>query len=146
MKQIVMAQLRSPESTGLSLMTHQMDPRIADVLSAVLNRPHYDHSLDKLTAMARMSETRFSYHFSKACSCRPQEFVHAVRLATAAKLLRQSSLQVKDIAASVGLSYSAFRDAFKTSYGSAPSDYRETFAQSDSRELGPSALQTSAMD
>lgn len=125
MKQIIMALLKSPVSSSISLLSPTMHPGLAEALEAVLSSPHEDHSLDRLAAIASMSRVRFRYHFSKACSCRPQEFVLAVRLAQAARLLQDSNLEIKQIAASVGVQRGHFARAFRAHFGLSASQFRQ---------------------
>lgn len=57
-------------------------------------------------------------------------FIRSERIAKAAELLKQSDMQVNDICAEVGFgTVSAFRKAFKSTYGVAPLEYRTGIAE-----------------
>jgi transcriptional regulator GlxA family with amidase domain len=124
MKQIVMASLRSSPSSGFSLVMPTINSTLANALQTVLSRPQDDHRVEKLIASAGLSRERFKYHFSKAWRCTPQEFVLAVRLSKAAKLLGESNLRFPEIAASLGMSPSYLGKAFRASYGLTPRQFR----------------------
>lgn len=127
MKQIIVVLLRSPSRDESALLLPTMNPRLAGVLATVLSRPQDSYTVDSLAASAGMSRSRFSHHFSAACRCSPKEFVQAVRLSSAAKLLEGSDLPIKSVAASVGYaSRSHFSRAFQAKYGLDPSAFRRT--------------------
>ena len=134
MKQMIVALLKSRDSSQFSLLSPTMHPGLADALEAVVSRPQEDHSLDRLAAIASMSRVRFRYHFSKACGCRPQEFILAVRLATAAKLLKDTHLQIRQIAESVGVVRKHISRTFHASYGLTPSEFRGTLSPYEAAE------------
>ena len=57
-------------------------------------------------------------------------FIRSERITKAAELLKQSDMQVNDICAEVGFgTVSAFRKAFKSTYGVAPLEYRTGIAE-----------------
>lgn len=129
MKQIIIVLLRSVRPDDSAPLAPVMNPRLARVLATVLSRPQDSYTVDSLAASAGMSRSRFSHHFSAACHCSPKEFVQAVRLSSAAKLLKGSDLPVKSVAASVGYaSRSHFSRAFQAKYGIDPSGFRRTSA------------------
>lgn len=124
MKQVLIVLLRS-RSASDPLLLPVPHRRLADVIAAVIKRPQDAHTVDSLAAAACMSRARFSHHFSSTYRCSPKAFVQAIRLASAAKLLKGSDLPIKSVAASVGLaSRSHFSRAFQARYGVAPSEYR----------------------
>lgn len=101
------------------------DPRLADVVDQIIDRPGDPHSLDTLADKCGMSRTTFSENFQKAFGRSAADFVREVRLRGAAKLLRQTRDPTKTIAARVGYaSRSNFSHAFSEFFGSTPAEYR----------------------
>ena len=124
MKQVLIVLLRSQpdEDSSILLMT---GARLAGVVAAILDRPQDNHTVDSLAAIAGMSRSRFSHHFTLAYDVSPKSFVQTARLASAARLLRGTDLPVKSIAASVGYaSRSHFSRAFQAKFGLDPSAFR----------------------
>lgn len=131
MKQVIIVLLRSRDDEGTALLLPVSDGRLAGVVAAVLQRPQDEHTVDSLAAKAGMSRARFSHHFSGAYQCSPKAFVQSVRLASAARLLKASSLPIKSVAASVGYaSRSHFSRAFHAKYGLDPSAFRHAPSES----------------
>jgi AraC-like DNA-binding protein len=112
-----------------------IDTRLARAVAAVIAQPAYPHSVKSLSATAGMSRSSFSARFQASYEQTPLEFVQAVRLRTAARLLQTSELPVKSVAAAIGYSSrSHFSRAFRNAYGVDPSGYRAEPAPSDSAE------------
>ncbi len=101
------------------------DPRLADVVDKIIDRPGDPHNLDTLADNCGMSRTTFSEHFQKAFGRSAMDFVREVRLRGAAKLLRQTDNPTKTIAARMGYaSRSNFSRAFSEFFGATPAEYR----------------------
>lgn len=97
---------------------------------AMMSHPEEAHSLESLAALAGMSRSRFAKVFTETFGRTPMDFLHSVRLRAAQRLLKNSSIPIKSIAAAVGYaSRSHFCRAFKNKYGDAPSAYRARSAQ-----------------
>ncbi|MDP8913951.1 MAG: AraC family transcriptional regulator [Pseudomonadota bacterium] len=108
------------------LMEALPDPRFSKAITAVLDRPSGCHTLDSLASAAGMSRSRFATQFKDAFDMSPMMFVAKARLHHAAQLLRSTPLPVKVIAGTAGFaSRSHFSRAFKASYGTDPSAFRE---------------------
>lgn len=125
MKQVLILFLRSQpdEESSILLMS---SGRLAGVVAAILDRPEDNHTVDSLAATAGMSRSRFSHLFTRAYDCTPKAFVQAVRLSSAARILKASDLPVKSVAASVGYaSRSHFSRAFQAKFGLDPSAFRQ---------------------
>jgi AraC-like DNA-binding protein len=102
-----------------------VDTRLARAVAAVIAQPAYPHSVKSLAATAGMSRSSFSARFLSSYDQTPLEFVQAVRLRTAARLLQTSELPVKSVSAAVGYSSrSHFSRAFRNAFGADPSTYR----------------------
>jgi AraC-like DNA-binding protein len=126
MKQILVVLLRSGDTTVSEQLLPLVNGKLGRAVAAVLTRPQDNHTLESMAASAGMSRARFCHHFSAAHGCSPKAFVQAVRLSSAAKLLRGSNLPVKSIAASVGYaSRSHFSRAFQARFGLDPSAFRQ---------------------
>ncbi|MBA3510371.1 AraC family transcriptional regulator [Sphingomonas sp.] len=124
MKQVLIVLLRSQPNNESSILL-MSGARLAGVVAAILDRPEDNHTVDSLAAMAGMSRSRFSHHFTLAYDCTPKAFVQTARLASAARMLKGSNLPVKSIAASVGYaSRSHFSRAFQAKFGLDPSAFR----------------------
>jgi AraC-like DNA-binding protein len=124
MKQVLIVLLRSQpdEDSSILLMS---GARLAGVVAAILDRPQDNHTVDSLAAIAGMSRSRFSHHFTLAYDMSPKCFVQTARLATAARMLKGTDLPVKSVAASVGYaSRSHFSRAFQAKFGVDPSAFR----------------------
>lgn len=102
-----------------------VDSRLARAVAAVIAQPALPHNVRSLAALAGMSRSTFAARFLKSYGRSPLEFVQAVRLRTAARLLQTSELPVKAVAAAIGYSSrSHFSRAFSHAYGVDPSRYR----------------------
>jgi len=124
MKQVLIVLLRS-QPTNDSAILLMTGARLAGVVAAILDRPEDNHTVDSLAAIAGMSRSRFSHHFTLAYDCTPKAFVQTARLASAARLLKGSDLPVKSIGAAVGYaSRSHFSRAFQAKFGLDPSAFR----------------------
>jgi AraC-like DNA-binding protein len=135
MKQILVAAIRShlarrAGESPLNLMLG--NPQLVRAVAAIAAMPAIPHSVDSLASLAGMSRSCFNRQFSASYGCSPMEFVQAVRLRVAARMLAGSDLPVKSIAAAVGYaSRSHFSRAFTARFGDDPSRYR------NSQELEP---------
>ncbi|MBA3510796.1 AraC family transcriptional regulator [Sphingomonas sp.] len=124
MKQVLIVLLRSQPNKDSSILL-MTGARLAGVVAAILDRPQDNHTVDSLAAIAGMSRSRFSHHFTLAYDVSPKAFVQTARLASAARMLKGSDLPVKSIAASVGyVSRSHFSRAFQAKFGVHPSAFR----------------------
>lgn len=101
------------------------DPRLARALDAIHGAPAATHSLQSLADTAAMSRSAFSGRFRAVFKQTPMEYVRAVRLHEAARLLRRPDLSVDAAATRAGFtSRSHFSRAFREMFGKTPGDYR----------------------
>lgn len=138
MKQVLIVLLRSQpdKESSILLMT---GARLAGVVAAILDRPQDNHTVDSLAAIAGMSRSNFSHHFTLAYDVSPKSFVQTARLASAARMLKGTDLPVKSIAAAVGFaSRSHFSRAFQAKFGLDPTTFRSA-AQAEPMEPTPPA-------
>jgi AraC-like DNA-binding protein len=130
MKQVLIGVFRSQlsrEAYRAWLWPAMLNPQVGRAALAMMSRPQDHHSVDSLAALAGMSRSRFTEHFTNAFGRSPIEFLRAVRLRVAQRLLVSSTLPVKSIAAAVGYSSrSQFSRSFQAKYGSDPSAFRKS--------------------
>jgi len=126
------------DSNSSSAMT---DPRLARVLSAVLDKPAARHTVATLACEAGMSRSAFAKEFSNAFSICPMEFVTKTRLRHAATLLATTRAPIKVIASSIGFtSRSHFSRAFRKAYCVDPTAYRTSVEGADLAHAGAVAI------
>ncbi len=108
----------------------QKEPR-KDVQDAVAYiRAHYQEeiSVERLAAVANMSEANFYAVFKKHLGNSPLAYLNYYRLALAADLLSETEHTVGEIALSVGIPDPLyFSKLFKKTYGSSPREYRKSY-------------------
>ena len=76
-----------------------------------------------------MSSRTFYRHFKKSTGMTPARFLTQSRLDAARRLIEESTLQIKVIAAECGFGdIERMRRAFQRDYGISPDDYRRRFA------------------
>lgn len=122
---VLRAQLGRGEMGLLPLLTYQ-DQRLAPAVTAMLDDPASDHSLESLAELARMGRSLFAERFSEVFGQPPIEFLKQLRLHHGARLLRTTDMPVALIASAVGYaSRSYFSRAFRETYGSDPRRYRD---------------------
>jgi transcriptional regulator GlxA family with amidase domain len=113
------------------------DPRLARVISAVLDRPEQPHSLESLAELAGMSRSVFAKRFNEGFGRTPMDYVREVRLRSSARLLGQPELSVDAIAARVGFaSRSHFSKAFSEQFGCSPTAFRTQAVSSATEPSG----------
>ncbi|MFG1703593.1 AraC family transcriptional regulator [Nonomuraea sp. M3C6] len=112
------------------------DPVVSAALDAVHRDPAHPWTVQELGARAGLSRAAFSRRFSTLVGQPPLAYVTWWRLATAARLLRQSDAALGEIAARVGYtSEFAFANAFKREHGLAPGKYRREACSFPVREV-----------
>lgn len=125
-------------STSSPLFSALQDPRLAQVVASIVERPGARHSLQELAASAGMSRSSFTARFAQIFGQTPLDFVSKVRLRYAAHLLTTTDLPIKVISTSVGYgSRSHFSRAFSAAYGIDPTTYRSVNAYQEEPPLPP---------
>ncbi len=98
--------------------------RVEQALINHLDDPDLD--VGRLAALVGTSRASLYRDLKVHCNATPAEFVRDFRLRRAAELLRQSDMNISQIAIAVGFRrLSAFTRAFRTRYNCTPSNYRE---------------------
>lgn len=86
-----------------------------------------DHqiNLDDLARAARLSRSRLYYLFKEETGLAPMQYLKRCRIEKARDLLVTTSLSLKEIRSTVGLSdRSHFTRGFKDAFGASPLEYR----------------------
>jgi transcriptional regulator GlxA family with amidase domain len=105
-----------------------MDRRIQIVSSALETDFRRAWDIVQLGQMVNLSGSRLRHLFKAEMDQTPAQYLKAIRIREAAKLLRTSFLSVKEIMNRVGISNeSHFVHEFKKAHGLAPSKYRSAF-------------------
>jgi AraC family transcriptional activator of mtrCDE len=123
---LVLRRFISRRGTSAAFVGALADKRLAAAVATILDNPAAPHTLMSLSARAGMSRATFARQFTTAFSMSPMEFVAKTRLRHAADLLRSTPISIKVVAASVGFSSrSSFSRAFRSAYGSDPTNFRK---------------------
>ncbi|MEU4655268.1 AraC family transcriptional regulator [Streptomyces sp. NPDC023723] len=110
------------------------DPVITSALRHIHGAPYETWRVSELSAAVGMSRTAFTRHFTRVLGKPPRDYLTEVRLARAARLLRESDAPLAVIARELGYSTEfAFGAAFRREYGISPGRFR------DAPDTGPSA-------
>lgn len=110
---------------SLFAQQHHMRPATLRVLDHIRDHPHADLSIAQLRQLAAMSARHFARVFHQDTGMTPAGFVEATRVAAAQRLLEQTALPLKRVAAQCGFrSTDALRRAFLRRLGLAPAHYR----------------------
>jgi transcriptional regulator GlxA family with amidase domain len=104
---------------------------IQQVREWILNNPEANHSISNLARVAGMSERNFSRVFGHETGMTPADYVEAIRIDTARRLLESTTQPLQRVASSSGFaSADAMRRAFLGRIGSTPLGYRRRFRTS----------------
>ncbi|MDH1265273.1 AraC family transcriptional regulator [Pseudomonas sp. GD03944] len=116
---------RAVEQEKLSggLLFALQDRRLGEVLRSVHNAPEEPWSVEQLAALASMSRSKFSAHFSRIMGMSPMAYLTAWRMKVAQDLLRDS-VPIKIVADAVGYgSQAAFSRTFVQHIGLPPAEW-----------------------
>lgn len=107
------------------VFAQQLQPRIAASLQYILRNLDKPVSVSTLSEIAELSPSAFFLSFKRATGQPPIAFLIRARIKLAVKLLEQTNLQIKQIAALVGYDDEFhFSRRFKSVIGIAPRHYR----------------------
>ncbi len=122
----VLRRLAGRQDPRLPWLSVAENPKLAAAVEAMLSDPARAHSVEDLAALAGMSRSAFSAHFTQAFGQSPHGFLTENRLRQGAHFLKTTELPVKTIAGKIGYkSRSNFSRAFKAKYGVDPQAYRQ---------------------
>jgi len=101
------------------------DPAIGAALGLIHKAPERQWTVPKLAAQVGMSRSPFAARFSELVGQSPMFYLKAWRMELAARLLRDRTLSLSNIAERVGYeSDAAFSRVFKREFGAAPARFR----------------------
>lgn len=101
------------------------DVIIEGLATHIENHFSQDISLDQIAAMAGMNRYRFCRAFKKIMGESYTSYLNSVRVRNAADLIRNSELQIVEIAYAVGYNcVTYFERVFKSRYGVSPREFR----------------------
>lgn len=117
--------LCDPPDCGLPWLGALEDPDLADAVGEMLDNPGGSHTVATLAALCHMSRSTFARRFRDCFGQPPMEYLRAIRLRHAARLLRKDpSPSVAAVARRVGFSSrSQFSRAFKEHFDRSPSAF-----------------------
>jgi AraC-like DNA-binding protein len=105
------------------------DLAIAAALERIHAEPERAWTVTALAREVALSRSAFAHHFTRAVGEPPHAYLAHWRMTVASCLLRDSDLNLAEIAQRVGYaSEFAFAKAFKRNYGIAPGNYRRVSA------------------
>lgn len=101
------------------------DHRLIKSINAIHEKPTHSWTVAELAAIAGMSRTTFTQHFTKVVGHSPFNYLTNWRMQLAADMLLRSERKIINIAFAVGYqSEAAFSTAFKRRFGFSPTQYR----------------------
>lgn len=102
--------------------------RYIEIVKANISNPELDVSV--IYETLGMSRTNFYRKVKTVTGLSPIELIKNIRLEAGAKLLKESDMNVSEIAQHIGFSSrSYFARSFKAAYGMSPTEYQETASQ-----------------
>lgn len=118
-----------------SMLRAVSDRRLAPVLRLIHDNPGHDWGLEELAAAAGMSRTTFASTFKSVAGITPLGYITVWRMRLAERALRDRDISVAELAYSLGYtSESAFSHAFKRIAGQAPTTFRNSARQTQTKE------------
>jgi AraC-like DNA-binding protein len=106
-----------------SVLMGLSDPRLAQAITAMHDRPQHPWSLKELARLAGMSRARFALHFHQMVGVTPFEYLTDWRIGIAQTMLRKGE-SLKLIAPAVGYkSSTALTRIFKQKLGLSPTEW-----------------------
>lgn len=108
------------------------DPVVRSAMSHIDNSLHFKLDLSKLAKEQYLSYVQFSRRFKNATGSTPQEYITALRLKRAQKLLTESDLTVKQVAQTCGFANEYyFSNFFHKHCQMPPGQYRNMIRSTD---------------
>jgi transcriptional regulator GlxA family with amidase domain len=108
------------------------DPRIANALKAIHERPMQRWRIEALASIAGMSRSSFCERFTALIGRSPLRYYNEHRLTLARDLLAKQSARVGEVGLSIGYeSEAAFSRAYKNLFGHSPREEYELRAAAE---------------
>jgi AraC family transcriptional regulator, transcriptional activator FtrA len=102
--------------------------KLSALLETILTSPHSAWTVERMANEAAMSPRTFLRRFTETTGLPPGEWVTAIRVEEAKRLLEATKLPIEDVATKVGFgSVATLRHHFRTLLGLSPRDYRSNF-------------------
>ncbi|EMI46467.1 AraC family transcriptional regulator [Rhodopirellula sp. SWK7] len=112
------------------LMHAVTDATVGPVLKALVQSLGDPWTVPKMAKMANVSKSAFSERFRNLVGTPPLQYLTEIRMQNACELLRESPIEIANIATLVGYeSPSSFSNAFKRWNGKSPAEYRRNAKQ-----------------
>ena len=113
------------ESGAFRMMKAVTDVVVGPVLRVLVEKPEAPWTVPQMARMARVSKSAFSERFRRLVGQPPLQYLTEVRMAKSRRLLRESEIDVGEIALLVGYeSASSFSNVFKRWNGQSPGEFR----------------------
>ncbi|MFG2007092.1 AraC family transcriptional regulator [Spirillospora sp. NPDC048911] len=123
-----------PGDTATGWAAALRDPAVAAALRAVHEEPERPWTVQSLAGHAGLSRAAFARRFTDLVGSPPLAYLTWWRMTMAARLLRDTELPLRAVAARTGYtSEFAFARAFKREFGAAPGRYRHGSADGSGR-------------
>ena len=117
--------LGQAEEISTGVMKGMIHRDLGPALTRIHRQPDQPWTVASLAEQANMSRSSFSATFTQVLEVPPLQYLREHRMRTASRLLRDSSMGLKEIASRVGYdSVSAFSMAFKRFSGQSPGEFR----------------------
>ncbi len=114
----------SDQTNWLNALTH---PQLSNALAAIHAHPQQGWTVESLAEQCCMSRSKFASVFHSVVGEPPLGYLQQYRLRLASQMLRQSNLNIQQIAGRIGYaSETAFSQAFKRQFEITPKQYRQT--------------------
>lgn len=98
-----------------------------------------DISIEDIAAASGLNRSYFGRIFKESMGKSPQQFLITYRMSKAAELLKSSKLSIAEVSSSVGYRNQLhFSNAFKTTFGISPREYRSKYYLGDGSKNGNS--------
>jgi transcriptional regulator GlxA family with amidase domain len=121
--------LQAPYSAIPQNVPHT-DPAIRECQGWIRERFAAPKPVDAMIGRSRLPATTFARRFRRATGYAPMEYVHALRVEEAKRMLETSERSIEQIGGSVGYEDTAsFRRLFKRRTGLTPREYRKLFGK-----------------
>jgi transcriptional regulator GlxA family with amidase domain len=126
-----------------SQITH--DPTIGKMQEWIVGHLNRGLTIGDLARRAAMSERNFTRVFTREAGHTPAVFIEVARIELARRLLQESALPLKSVAAQCGFSSDDhLRHAFRRRCGMTPGAYREYFARTRAQSARSGRLEDEA--
>lgn len=103
-----------------------LDPEIGGALNLIHTRPEQPWTVQSLAGQIHMSRSAFAERFRQLVGDSPLQYLTKCRMQKAGRMLRETELGVKEIAAQAGYeSVTSFSSAFKRQTGTSPAAFRK---------------------